>query len=134
MAGLPVPGRRRALAEAEAGREAGRRAAEARLARRLAEAGALLAPAGIAVTGLDPAQATAVLAAACNPDSLLRPGAGIARLAAADEVITTAPDATDDPETAPAAPRGLTSPAGSAGLSGRGVDAPIEESDGRWAA
>src|SRR5829696_2832447 len=109
---LPVPGRRRALAEAEAGREAWRRAAEARLARRLAEAGQLLAPAGITVTGLDPTQAAVVLAAACNPDSLLRPGAGIAGLAAADEVITTAPE---DPDTSPAGPVGVAGLGGSAG-------------------
>ena len=43
-------------------------------------------PAGIVVTPLDAGQATAVLASACNPDSLLPPSAG---LAGADEVITT---------------------------------------------
>jgi PrgI family protein len=87
-----LPSRRARVDRAgEAGREAGRRAGEARLVRRLAEAKELLGPAGITVTGLDPAQATAVLAAACNPDSLIRPGAD---LAAADEVITTTP--TDD--------------------------------------
>lgn len=64
-----------------------RRAAESRLMRRLGEAIDLLAPAGIVVTPLDAGQATAVLAAACNPDSLLPPSAG---LAGADEVITTA--------------------------------------------
>jgi len=63
------------------------RAAQTRLVRRLAEAVELLAPAGIAVTALDAGQATAVLAAACNPDSLISPSAG---LAGADEVITTA--------------------------------------------
>lgn len=41
------------------------------------------------VTPLDAGQATAVLAAACNPDSLIPPNSG---LAASDEVITTAPD------------------------------------------
>lgn len=65
-----------------------RRAAETRLTRRLTEAAELLAPAGIIVTTLDPGQTTAVLAAACNPDSLIPPSAG---LAGADEVITTAP-------------------------------------------
>jgi hypothetical protein len=55
--------------------------------RRLTEAIDLLAPAGITVTALDAGQATAVLAAACNPDSLIPPSAG---LAGADEVITTA--------------------------------------------
>lgn len=71
-----------------------RRAAEARLARRLGEAAELLAPAGITVTPLDAGQATGVLAAACNPDSLIPPSAG---LAAADEVITTAPEDSWDP-------------------------------------
>lgn len=67
------------------------RAAELRLARRLTETGQLLAPAGLAVVVLDAGQATAVLAAACNPDHLIAPRAG---LAGADEVITTA--ASDD--------------------------------------
>jgi hypothetical protein len=71
-----------------------RRAAESRLVRRLGEATELLAPAGIVVTPLDAGQATAVLASACNPDSLLPPSAG---LAGADEVITTSgADLTDD--------------------------------------
>ncbi|MFD2415008.1 PrgI family protein [Amycolatopsis pigmentata] len=69
--------------------ETTRRAAEARLVRRLGEAVELLSPSGITVTPLDAGQATAVLAAACNPDSLIPPAAG---LAGADEVITTAPD------------------------------------------
>ena len=64
-----------------------RRAAESRLVRRLGEAVELLSPAGIVVTPLDAGQATGVLAAACNPDSLLPPSPG---LAGADEVITTA--------------------------------------------
>lgn len=64
-----------------------RRAAESRLVRRLGEAVELLSPAGIVVTPLDAGQATAVLASACNPDTLLPPSAG---LAGADEVITTA--------------------------------------------
>lgn len=62
------------------------RAAETRLARRLGEAVSLLSAASIVVTALDASQATAVLATACNPDSLIPPTAG---LAAADEVITT---------------------------------------------
>jgi PrgI family protein len=66
--------------------EGTRRAAEARLVRRLGEATELLAPAGIAVTPLDAGQATAVLAAACNPDSLVPPSTA---LAGADDVITT---------------------------------------------
>jgi hypothetical protein len=67
--------------------EGRRRAAEARLARRLSEAVDLLSPAGIVVTPLDAGQATAVLTAACNPDSLVPPSAGVA---GADDVITTA--------------------------------------------
>jgi hypothetical protein len=63
-----------------------RRAAESRLVHRLGEAVELLSPADIVVTPLDAGQATAVLASACNPDSLLPPSAG---LAGADEVITT---------------------------------------------
>lgn len=63
-----------------------RRAAEARLVRRLGDAIELLAPAGIVVTALNAGQASAVLAAACNPDTLLPPSSG---LAGADEVITT---------------------------------------------
>jgi hypothetical protein len=71
-----------------------RRAAESRLVRRLGEAIELLSPAGIVVTPLDAGQATAVLASACNPDSLLPPSAG---LAGADEVITTSgADLTED--------------------------------------
>ncbi|MEV5301130.1 PrgI family protein [Amycolatopsis methanolica] len=70
-----------------------RRAAESRLVRRLTEAVELLSPAGITVTPLDAGQATAVLASACNPDSLLPPSAG---LAGADEVITTASEPVDD--------------------------------------
>jgi hypothetical protein len=79
-------GKRRAKAETQANAGA-RRAAESRLVRRLSEAIELLAPAGIVVTPLDAGQATAVLASACNPDTLLPPSAA---LAGADEVITTA--------------------------------------------
>ncbi|TVT23028.1 PrgI family protein [Amycolatopsis rhizosphaerae] len=79
-----------------------RRAAESRLVRRLGEAIELLAPAGVVVTPLDAGQATAVLASACNPDTLLPPSAA---LAGADDVITTGdgdqipfgdPDGVDD--------------------------------------
>ena len=66
--------------------EVARRVAESHLARRLADAVDLLAPAGIVVTPLDAGQATAVLAAACNPDTLRPPVPG---LAGADEIITT---------------------------------------------
>lgn len=76
-------GRRRAPAVLDA---AARQAAETRLTRRLGEAADLLGAAGVTVTALDAGQATAVLAAACNPDTLLPPSAA---LAGADEVITT---------------------------------------------
>ncbi len=67
-----------------------RRPAETRLVRRVTETVQLLAPAGIVVTPLEAGQATAVLAAACNPDTLIRPNTAFA---AASEVITlTAPD------------------------------------------
>lgn len=81
-----VVGRRRAGPNGERGAARTRRAAEARLVRRLGDALELLAPAGIVVTPLDAGQASAVLAAACNPDTLLGPCAGIA---SAHEVITT---------------------------------------------
>jgi hypothetical protein len=83
--------RRRTGGQVDAG---ARRAAESRLVRRLGEAIELLSPAEIVVTPLDAGQATAVLASACNPDSLLPPSA---ELAGADEVITTSgPDLTQD--------------------------------------
>lgn len=78
--------RRRAEAATSSASAAARRAAESRLVRRLGEAIELLGPAGIVVTPLDAGQATAVLASACNPDTLLPPSAA---LAGADEVITT---------------------------------------------
>jgi hypothetical protein len=86
--------RRAAAAASRAASAAARRAAESRLVRRLGEAVELLGPAGIVVTPLTAGQATAVLASACNPDTLLPPSAD---LAGADEVITTAgSDPTDD--------------------------------------
>jgi hypothetical protein len=92
--------RRRATDDSGLASAGERRAAESRLVRRLGEALELLAPAGIVVTPLDAGQATAVLASACNPDTLLPPSAG---LAGADEVITTVggsdfidDDSTDD--------------------------------------
>jgi hypothetical protein len=81
-----VGGRRRARTTSERGGGRARRAAEARLVRRLGDALELLAPTGISVTALDAGQASAVLAAACNPDTLLGPTTG---LASASEVITT---------------------------------------------
>lgn len=62
-----------------------RRAAASRLLRRMSDATELLSPAGIAVTPLDAAQATAVLSTATNPDSPLPPSA---EMAGAGEVIT----------------------------------------------
>ena len=62
-----------------------RRAAEARRVRRLGEAADLLAAAGITVTPLDADQATAVLGAACNPDTLVAPSVA---LASPQDVIT----------------------------------------------
>lgn len=82
--------RRRAAKQAGLVDEATRRGAEGRLVRRLGEAVELLFPSGIVVTPLDAGQATAVLASACNPDSLIPPNSG---LAGADEVITTTPEA-----------------------------------------
>nr|MDT0666600.1 hypothetical protein [Micromonospora sp. DSM 115978] len=79
-----MSGRRAAARDARRAGEATRRAAHTRLARRLAEATDLLAPAGIVVTPLDAGTATSVLAAACNPAGLVPPSA----LAAPDEVIT----------------------------------------------
>ncbi|MEU7474358.1 PrgI family protein [Lentzea sp. NPDC042327] len=78
--------RRRGGPEVE---EGARRAAEARLVRRLNDAIDLFTSAGVVITPLDAGQATAVLAAACNPDTLLPPSAA---LATASEVITTASD------------------------------------------
>lgn len=85
-------GRRRVGATGERAGVGARRAAEARLVRRLSDAIELLAPAGIVVTTLDAGQASAVLTAACNPDTLLPPSGG---LAAAQEVITTATSSSD---------------------------------------
>jgi hypothetical protein len=77
--------RRSRWRENEQPSDGARRAASSRLLRRMNEAAELLSPAGIAVTQLDTAQATAVLADATNPDS---PLPASAELAGADEVIT----------------------------------------------
>ncbi|MCF2531186.1 PrgI family protein [Yinghuangia soli] len=69
--------RRRQGAERRRGSGAGR-AAEARLRQRLNEARDLLAPSGISVRALDAAQATAVLAAACNPAGLVHSSGAVA--------------------------------------------------------
>jgi hypothetical protein len=71
-----------------------RRAAQSRLIRRLGEAVELLAPAGIVVTPLDAGQSTAVLACACNPDTLLRPSAA---LAGANDILTSPSGQQSDP-------------------------------------
>jgi hypothetical protein len=81
-----VRGKRRINNETSRASVGVRRAGESRLVRRLGEAVELLAPAGIVVTPLDAGQATAVLASACNPDTLLPPSAA---LAGADEIITS---------------------------------------------
>jgi hypothetical protein len=83
---------RRARPAGERSSDAARKAAGSRLLRRMGEASDLLAPAGITVTSLDAAQATAVLSAATNPDNPVPPAAG---MAGADEVITTTEE--DDP-------------------------------------
>lgn len=91
LAGLPAL-RHSRRADARAARTV-RHAAEARLARRVGEAVTLLSGAGIVATPLDVAQASAVLAGACNPDRLIAPTAA---LAAPDEVITMTGDAGAD--------------------------------------
>ncbi|MEU5001503.1 PrgI family protein [Streptomyces sp. NPDC021622] len=75
-----------------------RRAAESRLAQRLTEAAELLGPIGIVVAPLDSAQATAVLTAACNPDSLVPPSPASA---SSWQVITGTPEAGAEPYEAP---------------------------------
>ncbi len=70
-------------AESSAG---ARRAAISRLVRRMHEATELLSPAGVTVTVLDAAQATAVLTTATNPDSPLPPSPAMAGIG---DVITT---------------------------------------------
>ncbi len=104
---LAVLRARRDRARTDQVTETARRAAENRLARRLGEAIELLSPAGITITPLDAGQATAVLATACNPDSLVPPAAG---LAGTDDVVTTAvTDLDDEPSfAAQSRPRGAT--------------------------
>ncbi|GAB3671551.1 PrgI family protein [Saccharopolyspora sp. ID03-671] len=76
------------------GMDAGaRQAAEARLLRRVNEAIELLAPASIRLTVLDTAQATHVLASACNPDHT---GTTETAMAGPSEVITTHPATPDE--------------------------------------
>ncbi|WP_378733320.1 PrgI family mobile element protein [Nocardia brasiliensis] len=87
LAGALLPSRRRTDREVSA---TARRAAETRLLRRLGEATDMLAPLGVTVTALDDAQATAILASATNPGSLVPHSADIA---APDAVITTSASA-----------------------------------------
>lgn len=79
--------------EHEAGwSEHARRAAESRLTGRLTEAVDILAAAGIVVTPLDAAQATTVLAVACDPGRTPAPSGA----AGADDVVTTPRRRPDD--------------------------------------
>lgn len=97
---IPTP--RSRSAGSVAGDERVRRAPETRLAHRVSETAQLLAPTGIVVTPLDAAQATAVLAAACNPDTPIRPDTTFA--AAGDVITLTAPDADISSDPAAGAP------------------------------
>ncbi|MBF6183365.1 PrgI family protein [Nocardia otitidiscaviarum] len=105
LAASLLPSRRRAAREVSA---AARRAAETRLLRRLSEATDMLAPLGVTVTALDDAQATAIVASATNPASLVPHSADIA---APDAVITTAASelgehtSTDSDDDGPTMPR-----------------------------
>jgi hypothetical protein len=106
LAVLRAPRWTRRRAEPVEVSEGARRAAQTRLVRRLGEAVELLSSAGLTVTPLDAGQATAVLAAACNPDSLLPPSTG---LAGADDVITTTTPAPEDEQPNPQSPQMTTS-------------------------
>jgi len=87
-------GNHRATTRPHRGEVSARRAAQSRLVRRLGEAIDLLAPAGIVLTPLDAGQTTAVLASACNPDTLLKPSAP---LAGANDIITSPSGQQPDP-------------------------------------
>lgn len=105
LAAALLPSGRRAAREVSA---AARRAAETRLLRRVAEATDLLTPLGVSVTALDDAQATAILASATNPGSLVPHSADIA---APDAVITAASTSdTDDPTTITPDPQETSGP------------------------
>ncbi|NNH75671.1 DUF87 domain-containing protein [Nocardia uniformis] len=93
LAAALLPSRRRAAREVSA---AARRAAEARLLRRVAEATDLLTPLGVSVTALDDAQATAILASATNPGSLVPHSADIAAPEAVITATTSEPHDTDN--------------------------------------
>jgi PrgI family protein len=87
-------GNHRATTPPHQGEVPARRAAQSRLVRRLGEAIDLLAPAGIVLTPLDAGQTTAVLASACNPDTLLKPSTA---LAGANDIITSPSGQQPDP-------------------------------------
>ncbi|PKV80510.1 PrgI family protein [Nocardia fluminea] len=100
-----LPGRGRARRAVSA---AARRGAESRLLRRMNEAADVLGPLGVSVTGLDDAQALAVLTSCTNPEGLVSAAADIA---APSAIITTDPDsAVPDPFTGKTgfAPESLT--------------------------
>ncbi|MFE3444985.1 PrgI family mobile element protein [Nocardia sp. NPDC059180] len=100
---------------------AARRSAEARLLRRLAEARELLTPLGITITALDELQASAVLAGACNPGSLIAASADTALRGAVitrDESTSAEITAPSDTETDIDEP--ATTSRGWFGLRGRG--------------
>ncbi len=108
-AGSPLPALsalRRRAGQRPRGGHAARHAAETRLARRISEVTGLLSAAGIVAMPLDAVQASAVLAAACDPESLIPP---TAELAGPDAVITATPaevveaEADNDPRRAPSA-------------------------------
>jgi hypothetical protein len=111
------PGVRRCRRGPSRASQATRHAAETRLARRIGEAVALLAGAGIVLTPLDAGQASAVLAGACNPDRLIPP---TVELAGPDEVVTTAAEHSDPIQTS-----------GWATTSNPGPDPDLGREDGR---
>ncbi|WP_280346154.1 PrgI family protein [Nocardia abscessus] len=80
---------------------AARRGAESRLLRRMTEAADVLPPLGIAVTALDDIQATAVLTACANPETLV---SATADTTPRDAIITTAAFADTDPASFPEDP------------------------------
>ncbi|MEU6355695.1 PrgI family protein [Streptomyces sp. NPDC047072] len=92
---LTVLARRRSAQRPARANAATRRAAEARLLRRLSEAAELLSPIGVIVTPLDPGQATSILAASCNPDSLVPPSSALA--VTGDIITAVAPGEEDWP-------------------------------------
>ncbi|MGY1876399.1 TraG/VirB4 family ATPase [Nocardia gipuzkoensis] len=80
---------------------AARRGAESRLLRRMTEAADVLAPLGITVTALDDIQATAVLTACANPETLV---SATADTTPRDAIITTTAFADTDRDSFPKDP------------------------------